>query len=660
MAPPGSVRRPTRDSRVLIGVLLAAALVTGFLVTRLILRSKDDAVAVLVAKTGETQRDSGGSVGVWRPAETSASFFVGDGVRTGKDSTAKLELSDRSALRLESSTIVRFLEHPTGPSHQRVDLQMGEAILETGGATVSLDTEIGVAVLDPGTTLTLRKVDQKTRYEVVVGLARFEGKDGEKTDVKAGHAVLVDIGAARLLPAAPEALPSAPPSATALAPPASSAHEPEPAPLDADVPEITVRVTGNGGVVRKPGEQAFTRIAPGEGRLPGGSTVRLSAGTSAEVTRAGQRVSLRGLGEFLVGASGKPFIVTQGGGVSLTGAAAELEIAVPGGSIVTRLGAKGEVGVGRDSTRVTVSEGSMELRGASGAEELGAGEEGLIGKKGAEVQGRGPAYVDLVVAPGASFAVHDPHPPTAIGFATGTQCPEGATIQVTGAPRVHSNGTTTTVLVSAGAHRYAIRCVGATEKDVVASGAIAVLGDSGTARIPRTAPATAVDADGRSYTVLYQNLLPKLTIRWPGAPSASSYTLHLASPGGKSETLSTSAPSYSFASGAFHEGEYHAFFDGGGARTRDTRIEIKFDNAAPTATLTSPANGSFSPGSSVTVAGAALEGWKISVGGKDLPLDDQLRFSGEATAPAGQRALAIEFVNPHRGLHYYLRRAASP
>ena len=100
--------------------------------------------------------------------------------------------------------------------------------------------------------------------------------------------------------------------------------------------------------------------------------------------------------------------------------------------------------------------------------------------------------------------------------------------------------------------------------------------------------------------------------------------------------------------------------EAGAARTKDTRVEIKFDNAAPTATLTSPANGSFAPGAAVTVSGAALEGWKISVGGKDLPLDDQLRFSGAATAPSGQRALAIEFVHPHRGLHYYLRRAASP
>ncbi|HEX3596763.1 MAG TPA: FecR domain-containing protein [Polyangiaceae bacterium] len=656
MALGGTGRSWTRDTRILVGVLLAAALLTGFAVTRWLVQRGTDAVAVLTERTGQADRDSGGSTGVWRPAEPSAQFFVGDGVRTGKDSSAKLELSDKSALRLEASTIVRFLERASGPSHQRVDVQMGEAVLEAGPEPVSLDTDIGVAVLDPGTSMSLTKVDQRTRYEVVVGMARFESKDGEKTEVSAGQAVMVDIGAAKL-----ERVTTPPvASTTAAAPPESAAREPEPAPLDADGADVTARVAGNGAVVRKPGEQAFSRLAAGEEHIPGGSTVRLASGTSADVARGGQHVTLRGAGEFVVGASGKPFIVTQGGGVSLTGAASELEIAVPGGSIVTRLGAKGEVGVGRDSTHVNVAEGSVELRGASGTEELGAGEEGSIGKKGAEVQGRGPAVVDLVVPPGASFAVHDPHPPTAVGFATGTACPGGATIQLSGAPRLRSNGAMTSALVASGAHKYVIRCIGSAEKDVVASGSIAVLADGGTARIPRTAPATAVDTDGRSYTVLYQNLLPKITIRWPSPPAASGYTLHVASPGGKTETLSTASAAYTFSSGALHEGEHHAYFEAGGTRAKDTRIDIKFDNAAPTATLTSPANGSFAPGSTVTVSGAALEGWKISVGGKDLPLDDQLRFSGEATAPGGQRALAVEFVHPKRGLHYYLRRAASP
>jgi hypothetical protein len=501
--------------------------------------------------------------------------------------------------------------------------------------------------------MSLKKVDGGTRYEVTVGKARFESKDGEKTEVAAGESVVIGIGAAKLERYVPAPASAEPPAPIASAPAFASAANGD--------GEVTARVTGGGAAVRAPGKAQFERLAPGEGRMAAGSTLRLQTGSSAEVSRGSERVTLRGQGEFVIGQADKPFIATQGGGVSLSGAESQLEIAVPGGAIVAKLGARGEVGVGRDVTKVSVAAGSVELRGAGGTEELAAGEEGTLGKKGAEVQGRGPSYTDLVVPAGASFAVHDPRPPTSVGFATGGKCPEGATVQLAGGPHMRSTGSATVnVLVSSGAHHYTVRCVGAQEKDVVASGTVSVLADAGTARIPRTAPATLVDADGRSYTVLYQNLLPKITVRWPGAPQGSSYTLRLASPGGKSEAISSSTPSHTFASGALREGEHRVSFEGGGTRTKDTRIEIKFDNAAPTATLTSPANGGFSPGGSVTVSGVALEGWKISVGGKDLPLDDQLRFSGEATAPAGQRALAIEFVHPRRGLHYYLRRAASP
>jgi ferric-dicitrate binding protein FerR (iron transport regulator) len=643
-----------RNRRVFVGVLLVAALVTGFFVTRLFMtKGKGDSVALLAAKTGRAERDSGSSVGAWRPAEPSAEFFVGDGVRTGKESTARLELSDKSSLHLESNTLIRFLEHPSGQKRQRVDVEMGEAVLEAGSTPVSLETDIGIAVLTPGSKMTLTKQDQKMRYEVVVGLARFESKDGEKTEVSAGQSVVIGIGAAKLERYVPA--PSA--SATPVAPPASAPVAP---PVVLDGVDIVVQVTGAGALVRAPGAPAFTRLAPGEGHIAPGSTVKLAAGSSAVVARAGQRVTLRGAGEFVVAAEGKAFIVTQGGGVSLTGAATELEIAVPGGSIVTHLGAKGDVGVGRDTTRVNVTEGSVELHGSAGVAQLGAGEEGTLGTKGAEVKNRGPSVVDLMVAAGTSFAVHDPRPPTAIGFATAALCPEGATIQISGGPRLHSETNTSVSAMVSGTHRYAIHCAGRPDKEVAASGSIAVLADSGTARIPRTAPATSVDADGRSYTVLYQNLLPKITIRWPAAPAASSYTLRLASPGGKSDAIATSAPSRTFPSGALREGEHRVSFEGGGTRSKETRIEIKFDNAAPTATLLTPANGGFAPGSTVTVSGVALEGWKISAGGKAFPLDDQLRFSGEAVAPTGQRALAIEFIHPRRGLHYYLRRAASP
>jgi hypothetical protein len=85
---------------------------------------------------------------------------------------------------------------------------------------------------------------------------------------------------------------------------------------------------------------------------------------------------------------------------------------------------------------------------------------------------------------------------------------------------------------------------------------------------------------------------------------------------------------------------------------------VQFDNAAPTASISSPAERGFAPGASVAVAGMALPGWTVSVAGRDLPQDNQQRFSGEVTAPGDRSALTIRFAHPQRGVHYYLRRSS--
>jgi hypothetical protein len=422
---------------------------------------------------------------------------------------------------------------------------------------------------------------------------------------------------------------------------------------------VTTHVVG-GATVRAPGEKAFAKLS-GDGTIAAGSTVRLAAGATAEVDRGGEHATLHGSGDFVVAEAGQSFVQARGGSVSFNSATRETTLTVPGGSLVVKTGATADVKVKSDATQVSVKAGVVELHSESGTEQLQAGEQGTLGAKGVtEVIGRGPGYVDFTTSAGASFAVHDPSPPTAIGFATGGQCPEGAVVELDkGRSRARGNGTVA-ILFPPGAHKYDIHCVDASgvRSEVAASGSIAVIHDGGTARIPRTAPSTLVDTDGRNYTVLYQNILPKITVRWPNAPQGSSYTVTVVAPGGKSETHSATSPSYSFPSGALREGTHKLSFEGAGGHSKPTTVDIRFDNAAPTATLTSPANGSFAQGSGVTVSGLALEGWKISVGGRALPLDDQLRFSGEVTAPAGERALAVLFENPHRGVHYYLRRSA--
>jgi len=610
---------------------------------------RSEAVATVAEETGTIDRDTKTTVGKWTGAPIHAELFVGDGIRSGKQSKAVLELSDQNKLDLAENTIIRFRDRASGSKKDHIDLEAGEAVLEVAGTPLSLETDVGLAVINAGSRISLKRTDQGIHYEVSVGLARFD-KGGQTTEVKAGEGVTIGVGNATIEKDPPPA------------PPAPSAAAPEPAPA---APEpaggsVTAHVVGGGASVRAPGEKTFAKLS-GDSTIAAGSTVRLASGSSADVDRGGEHATLHGSGDFVVAEAGQSFVQARGGSVSFSSTTRETTLAVPGGSIVVKTGATADVHVKADSTQVAVKAGVVELHSESGTEQLQAGEQGTIGAKGVtEVIGRGPGYVDFATSPGASFAVHDPSPPTAIGFATSGPCPEGAVIELDkGRARARGTGTFS-ILFPAGAHHYDIHCVDASgvRTESAASGSIAVIHDAGTARIPRTAPSTLVDTDGRNYTVMYQNILPKISVRWPNAPQGSSYNVTLAGPGGKTESHATSSPSYSFPSGALREGLYRLTFEGGGKSSKPTTVDIRFDNAAPTATLTSPANGSFAQGGGVNVSGLALEGWKISVAGRELPLDGQLRFSGDVTAPAGERALAVLFENPHRGVHYYLRRSA--
>ena len=69
---------------------------------------KGDTLAWLEQKQGTVDRDFADRVGTWVGAEPKTKFVVGDGIRTGADATARLELSDKSKLSLEPKTLVRF------------------------------------------------------------------------------------------------------------------------------------------------------------------------------------------------------------------------------------------------------------------------------------------------------------------------------------------------------------------------------------------------------------------------------------------------------------------------------------------------------------------------------------------------------------------------
>jgi hypothetical protein len=86
---------------------------------------------------------------------------------------------------------------------------------------------------------------------------------------------------------------------------------------------------------------------------------------------------------------------------------------------------------------------------------------------------------------------------------------------------------------------------------------------------------------------------------------------------------------------------------------------VKFDNAAPAASIREPADGSFGPTDTVKVAGLVSEGWSVSINGTAVPLDEQQRFSTTATPVPGENAIVLRLSHPTRGVVYYVRHAGA-
>jgi hypothetical protein len=183
-----------------------------------------------------------------------------------------------------------------------------------------------------------------------------------------------------------------------------------------------------------------------------------------------------------------------------------------------------------------------------------------------------------------------------------------------------------------------------------------IVRDSGGRSLPRTAPKVSLDADGRRYTVRYQNLLPELRLRWPNAPPAPSYTLELTATDGTIVREQAQTSELRLRSGRVREGEYRFVLRAGAARSPETTLRVTFDDTARTAQLTEPKDLAFSPNGTLRVAGAALAGSSVRVGGTPLPVSSDGRFAATATAPGAARVLAVRVQHPVAGVHYYVRR----
>lgn len=272
--------------------------------------------------------------------------------------------------------------------------------------------------------------------------------------------------------------------------------------------------------------------------------------------------------------------------------------------------------------------------------------------------GEGLPVADFSMAAGESAVIHAVHPPVAIRFRA-DGCRGGAAAELLPATRHPAREEATAILsVPLGRHRYRVRCLHGAPHPV--RGRLVVLNDSGQRKLPQRAPRSHLEADGRRYTVLYQNRLPQITFRWP-RPAAADLKLILQSSAGKTRTFAAPTATYVARSGTVGEGTYTWWFQAvanAGIRSPKTRLTIRLDNTARTAYVGEPRVGaSWSP-AHVTVSGATLPGYRVSAAGQVFATDSQRRFSGTVAVPAGDGALAIRFFHPRRGIHYYVRRPA--
>ena len=613
-------------------------------------------VATLVEHHGQVRKAAGDDPG-WRPVAGEDAFHCQDLLQTGNDAWARVHVHGSGHVRLEPGTVIRFACTPGQP---RFDLQIGEATISADGDS-AWTLEIGNARLSRGTELRMRAADNAMRFEVVVGTAMVE-RAGAAESLTPGDVLEIELGASevRRLERAPVPV-EAP----------TDAGEPEPEP---EVDDVTVQISGRGSRVRRAGEQRWRDLPPGAHQLPPGAELRLGRRGAVEISGGSGQVRFEAPGELVIGQPAGPLVRVRSGDGWVRALTGDVVVGVPGGDIRARAGTGGSrasVGVKRDRTHVRALLGGVELTGKTGTRgAVTAGERAELTHNGRLlILDAAPARADVVIAAGESPVVHDPRPPTAVGIRFGSACQGEGIVEVSANARfrgelvVSKGRDQANVRLDAGrrrpvVHHYRVRCIeqsGLADRATV-GGTIRVVRDAATRDLPRAAPINTVDADGRRYTVLYQNRLPELTFTWPGTSDKGPYKLHLVPARGQARAFDSRAPSYRARGGELDEGTYEYYFEGAGTRSKTSVLRIEFDNAAPTASLQLPAVSQTWRGNSVEVAGTALPGSEVQVAGAAVPLDRQGRFSTAVPLPVASGSIAVRLAHPRLGLHYYLRR----
>lgn len=596
------------------------------------------ALARLLERNGsDVKRDHSETRERWEPAEVGAEFVLGDGLRTAQTSTAALSLRDGSKLQVRQNTTIRFLIDGSGDREQAIDVLAGEAVVTAGTSALWLRTHVGLAMINPGSRVLLTRDGEGMSLGVEVGEAHFRDNSGNDIRLTIGERVMLAVGMAIL----------------------KRSGETEPTP-EVKPGGIALNVKNAGVRARERGAD-WHELSPGEQSVAAGTGLRLPANTEVVVSRGEDSARLLGSGEYIVGA-GDNLLEAVRGDVKLTARGDDVEVRVPGGRIVVRAadgGSDAALRIADGEGTLAVTQGAARFTGPSGDRDVNAGESHhwalpAAGTPRADEE-EAPDYSNLSVRAGESFVVHAPQVPVAVSFDFGSACKQKGMLELA-QPKRRATGTgSANLLLPSGARSYTLRCLDAQGQPgrIVARGNVHVLADAGTRTLPLRAPNSLVEADGRGYSIYYENQLPEVRVRWPNAPVANAYKLEL-----DGKPMSVPKPEHVFESGSLRDGVHQLTFEAASRRSRTTTIDVRFDNTAATASLSSPADRAFAAGDSVSIEGVALPAWNVSVRDGTIEKIGADRFQGRVVTSAEHPDVAVRLVHRRLGTHYYLRRAS--
>ena len=585
--------------------------------------SKHDAaiVAKLEKQDGTVERMPSTNAS-WAPAKVGDGFILGSAVRTGDASHANLRVGKSGKLDVNPNAVVYFTRNP---EHERDDVRVetGSVELEAGDDTVGL----GEAILDPH------------------GKARVEsGPAGTTIVVKLGRVVLEDnvIAAGQSITLGHGGAAGA--TATARADAAVATHH----------DGFSVEITGKAATMTT--ADGNHELGVGEHTIAPGTGIVTTDGSIAAITSNGARGETSGDTKLSIG-EGKSLVKLSAGTLAIEASDADAYATVPGGLVTTTKGGAATTTVdATGATTIDAHRGDTTIETAKGTEKLAAGESITITAKGeVERAAPPPKRTVAVMAAGESPTFHDAGAPTPVHVTFDT-CKGPGTVEVAkdkSFKRVvarSSGDGGANVLVPLGAFSYRVRCAGKG-----ATGTIRVAKDSGRTPLPKAAAKTTVEMDGREYTILYQNLLPELTLSWRTAPKKASYTF-VVKQGAAEKRFQSATPKLTLKPGDIREGAYTVWVEpAGGVKSEQGKLIIEFDNAAASASIDDVGNAA----GKLHVKGTVIEGSTVSVNGTPIDLDRHRRFETDLTPAEGEDGVAVRIVNAKAGIDYYVMRAAS-